>query len=218
MSRAARTVPAGTGTAPSTASRAPAALRESRRPAILRAAMELFAEKGYPATTMEDIGRAVDLRGPSLYKHVSSKQELLAEIMTTTMSRLRAEQRAAVASTDDVREQLRRVVEAHVRYHARHRVEAFLGNHELRSLDEGNRTVLLAQRKEYERCVRGLVERGVAEGRFTVRSVKLAVFALLDMGTGLAVWFREGGEFSVDEVAYRYGDMAMVLVGAVAGP
>lgn len=192
--------------------------REQRRSEIVRAAMELFAEKGYPATTMDDIGRAVNLRGPSLYKHVSSKQELLAEIMTSTMSRLRAEQRAAVASTDDVREQLRRAVEAHVRYHARHRVEAFLGNHELRSLDAGNRAILLAQRKEYERCLRSLVEQGVAQGRFSVRSVKLVVYALLDMGTGLAVWFREGGEFSVDEVAYRYGDMAMVLVGAPPAP
>jgi hypothetical protein len=34
------------------------------------------------------------------------------------------------------------------------------------------------------------------------------------MGVGVAVWFREDGEFSVDEVAYRYGDLAMLLLCA----
>lgn len=185
-----------------------------RRTAIVAAALQLFAENGYTATTMEDIGRALNLRGPSLYKHVSSKQELLAEIMVRTMAALQRDHRVAVASTDDVVEQLRRAVEAHVRYHARHRLEAFLGNRELRNLDEDNHQRLLEQRKEYERSFRSLVERGIAEDRFTARSVKLTVYGLLDMGVGVAVWFREDGEFSADEIAYHYGDLAMLLLSA----
>ena len=47
-----------------------------------------------------------------------------------------------------------------------------------------------------------------------MRSPKLTTFALLDMGTGVAVWFRDDGEASVDEIAYHYGDLAMRLVGA----
>jgi AcrR family transcriptional regulator len=186
--------------------------QSGRRAAIVEAAVRLFAENGYRATTMEDIGRALNLRGPSLYRHVSSKQELLAEIMVAHMAALQRDHGIAVASSDDVAEQLRRAVEAHVRYHARHRLEALLGNRELRNLDEANHRRLLEQRKEYELGFRGLVERGIAEGRFAARSVKLAVYSLLDMGAGVSVWFREDGEFSVDEVAYRYGDMAMLLL------
>ncbi|MGW0476959.1 helix-turn-helix domain-containing protein [Streptomyces coeruleorubidus] len=52
---------------------------------IRNAALVLFAERGYAATTMADIGEAVGMRGPSLYKHVGSKQELLTQIMTGTM-------------------------------------------------------------------------------------------------------------------------------------
>ena len=185
-----------------------------RRAAIVEAALRLFAENGYTATTMEDIGRALNLRGPSLYKHVSSKQELLAEIMLRTMAALQRDHEIAIGSSKDVVEQLRRAVETHVRYHARHRLEAFLGNRELRSLDEYNHRRLLEQRKEYERSFRALVERGIVENRFTARSVKLAVYGLLDMGVGVAVWFREGGEFSVDEVAYQYGDLSMLLLSA----
>lgn len=188
--------------------------RGHRRTGIVAAALELFADKGYLATTMDDIGRAVAMRGPSLYKHVASKQDLLVEIMERSIATVLRDHRIAVESTDDVREQLRRAVEAHVRFHARHRLEAFVGTRELRHLDEGNRAVMLSLRKDYESGFRELVERGVAQGRFRVGSVKLAVYSILDMGVGVAVWFREGGEFSVDEVAYHYGDQALRLLGA----
>jgi len=185
-----------------------------RRADIVAAALELFADKGYLATTMDDIGRAVNVRGPSLYKHVTSKQDLLVEIMESSMATVLRDHAVAVGSTDDVADQLRRAVEAHVRFHARHRLEAFVGTRELRHLSDGNRAAMAARRRDYERGFRVLVERGVAEDRFRVGSVRLTTYSLLDMGVGVSVWFREGEEFSVDEVAYRYGDLAMRLVGA----
>lgn len=187
--------------------------RTERRVDILGAALQLFASRGYRSTTMEDIAALLDMRGPSLYKHVSSKQDLLAELMIGTMAQLQADHDGAVASTDDPVERLRRAVESHVRYHARHRLEAFIGNRELANVEGANRTRLLAQRQTYERSFRQLVQDGVDRGVFLVRSVKLASYAILDMGIGVAVWFRDDGEFSVDEVAYHYGDLAMRLVG-----
>ena len=185
-----------------------------RRADIVAAALELFADKGYLATTMDDIGRAVNVRGPSLYKHVTSKQDLLVEIMESSIETVLRDHAVAVGSTDDVADQLRRVVEAHVRFPARHRLEAFVGTRELWHLSDGNRAAMAARRRDYERGFRVLVERGVAEDRFRVGSVRLTTYSLLDMGVGVSVWFREGEEFSVDEVAYRYGDLAMRLVGA----
>ncbi|MFI7701860.1 TetR/AcrR family transcriptional regulator [Nonomuraea sp. NPDC049480] len=191
-----------------------AALPDDRRSAIRLAALLLFATRGYLATTMADIGAAVGVRGPSLYKHVASKQELLAEIMTGTMARLLAGFQDAISSTDDVREQLRRAVEAHVRYHAQHRFEAFVGNREIANLAQPARDLVLRHRSDYERGLRRLIERGAAEGVFTVRSAQLASYSILDMGIGVAAWYREGGEFSVDQLAYQYGDLALRMVGA----
>ncbi|WP_280641285.1 TetR/AcrR family transcriptional regulator [Streptomyces afghaniensis] len=113
---------------------------------IRNAALVLFAERGYAATTMADIGEAVVMRGPSLYKHVGSKQELLTQIMTGTMDDLLRNHRAAVAGCEDVVERLRRAAEAHVRYHARHRLEAFVGTREIRSPEEPHRAEVLQRR------------------------------------------------------------------------
>ena len=51
----------------------------NRRELILAAAIELFHERGYPATGVDDIGKAVDVSGPAIYRHFSSKEEILLE-------------------------------------------------------------------------------------------------------------------------------------------
>ncbi|MFC8102702.1 TetR/AcrR family transcriptional regulator [Streptomyces sp. NPDC057363] len=186
----------------------------ARAAAIRHAALELFTQRGYAATTMADIGQAVGIRGPSLYKHVASKQQLLVEIMVGTMEALIAEHDAAVRGTVDPRERLRRATEAHVRYHARHRHEAFVGTREIRSLEEPNRSEVLCRRDAYEQAFRDLVQAGVDCGRFHVTSVRLASYAILDLGMGVSVWYREGGELSENEVAWQYGEFALRLVGA----
>jgi AcrR family transcriptional regulator len=192
--------------------------RSSRSEEIRTAALELFTRLGYAATTMADLGAAVGMRGPSLYKHVTSKQDLLAQIMKGTMDDLLRQHRAAVATTGDPAERLRRATEAHVRYHARHRLEAFVGNREIRSLEEPHRGAVLASRAEYETGFRDLVNAGVAAGRFRVRSARLASYAILDLGMGVAVWFREDGELQEDTVAWEYGELALRIVGATPPP
>jgi AcrR family transcriptional regulator len=188
--------------------------QNDRRAQIRAAARDLFATRGYEATSMADIAAAVGIRGPSLYKHVASKQELLAAIITTTMDELLAAHRAAVAGTSDHTERLRRAVDAHVRYHARHRREAFVGNRELRSLVEPHRAEILAQRAEYAGAFEELIAAGIAAGAFEVRSAQLAAYSILDLGMGVAVWFREDAEPSENEVAWHNTEIALRIVQA----
>jgi hypothetical protein len=73
---------------------------------------------------------------------------------------------------------------------------------------------VLRKRAEYERRLRRLVEAGVRDGVFAVASPRLAAYAILDMGAGVAGWFRPGGPVTDDEVATLYADLALRLVGA----
>ncbi|HEY3240484.1 MAG TPA: TetR family transcriptional regulator [Acidimicrobiia bacterium] len=51
--------------------------RTSRREQLVTAAATLFHQRGYPAVTMEDIGTAAGIAGPSIYRHFASKADLL---------------------------------------------------------------------------------------------------------------------------------------------
>jgi AcrR family transcriptional regulator len=200
----------------------PAADRGVRRLPVTRAAvresaLHLFAGRGYQLTTMVDIGAALGIRGPSLYKHVASKQELLAEIMTETMTTLIARQQAAVNAGGPPAVQLRRAIEAHVRYHATHREHALVGNREIESLEEPTRTQVVDLRSTYEHGLRAIIEQGCAAGAFSTANPRLVSFAILDMGMGLANWYRADGEYDVDTIAYVYANLAAQMVGAPLG-
>jgi len=106
------------------------------------------------------------------------------------------------------------VVESHVRYHCRHQRATVVGNREIANLEEPSRSLVISQRDAFERTFRAVIERGAAEGRFAVGSARLASYAILEMGIGVATWFREDGELSESQVAYEYGEMALRILRA----
>ena len=178
-----------------------------RRMDIREAGLELFAERGYHATSMDDIGRYIGVRGPSLYNHLKSKQEILVDIMGTTMEELLAEFERANASGTPA-ERLRRSMEAHVRYHATHPREVHIGNREISSLEQPARDDVVNLRSEYENRWRHLIQEGLDEGDFSIPSPRIAVYAILEMGIGVARWYRPEGSMSLDQISWLYAEMA----------
>lgn len=187
---------------------------QRRHEEILDAALELFATIGYRATTMAQIGDRIGIRGPSLYKHVASKQEMLVAIMAGMMEELLRRQRAALAAGGDVRERLERITAVHVQYHAEHRYEAFVGHREIDNLEEPERSRILELRREYESSFRELVQEGRELDVFRTSSDRWSSYAILDMGIGVSTWFNPAGSVAPDELAAAYAELAVRMLGA----
>ena len=62
--------------------------KAERTDAIVAAASRLFAERGYPGVSLEDIGAAVGVSGPAVYRHFSGKQALLGAVLVGVSERL----------------------------------------------------------------------------------------------------------------------------------
>ncbi len=60
----------------------------SRREAILIAAADLFSTRGYPSTGIDEIGEAVGITGPGVYRHFENKGEVLAEVIRRAIESL----------------------------------------------------------------------------------------------------------------------------------
>jgi AcrR family transcriptional regulator len=88
----------------------PGLVAHSRREAILSAAATLFAEKGFAGVSVDGIGAAVGIAGPSVYNHFPSKTDILAAAMFRGNEWLWMEFNRAVAHARDAAEALRRVV------------------------------------------------------------------------------------------------------------
>ena len=104
-----------------------------------------------------------------------------------------------------------------MRYHATHREHALVGNREIESLEEPTRARVIDLRSTYEHGLRAIIEQGCAAGAFSTANPPLVSFAILDMGMGLANWYRADGEYDVDTIAYVYANLAAQMVGAPLG-
>ncbi len=179
---------------------------------IREAALTLFARWGYHGTTMSQIAAVLGVRVPTLYSHIRSKQELLAEIMITTSERVWTDYEQAVADSDDVTEKLRKAIEVYVHRHAVHRREALIVNRDISSLQEPTRSGVLDLRKRHEHAIRELIDDGRAAGAFTAENAAIASFAILEMAVSVARWFRDSGPLSAEQIAIEYGRLAVNLV------
>ena len=74
--------------------------RPSRRPEIFAAALRLFRERGFHATSINDIGAAAGVAGTAIYSHYATKQEVLAEAIRQGAARIQAGMAEAVADAE----------------------------------------------------------------------------------------------------------------------
>lgn len=186
-------------------------------PKIEAAALRLFASHGYAAVTMRQIAREVGLQAGALYNYVPHKQALLFRLMDGHMDDILARITQVVDPATPAREALTDLVGFHIAYHLERPDLLFIAYMELRSLEPENFTALEAKRSAYEAHIEGILNRGRDSGEFNVVDVKLTVFALISMLTGVTNWFREGGRLDIEAVTGHYTDMALRLVGADAG-
>ncbi len=188
------------------------------REVVVTAAIANFYQRGYHGTSMRDIARDAGVTVASIYHHFDSKQLLLQEVMTVTLSDVISLTRAAVLDAGgEPHEQLAALVRAWVGFHTSRQDEALIGSSEIRSLDDPGRRLVTTLRDEQERLFRDVIVRGVKRGAFRTQYPLEATRAVIEMGSSVAAWYRKGGHLAPDEVAARYADLALATVRSIEG-
>lgn len=184
------------------------------RERILGAALRLFASKGFAGTGIREIASVAGVTTATLYHYATTKEDLLTTLMRLGMDRLLGTTRWMLSQLETPEQRLAALVRLHVTVHGVHRLSATVNDAELRALGEERRASIMIKRDEYEAHWRAALAGGMARGVFRVDDGRLAAFALLEMCTGVAHWYRPDGEMPIREISIRYADMALSLVGA----
>lgn len=185
-------------------------LETPRRREIEDAASTLFRERGYSATSVRDIANALAIRGPSLYAHVTSKEDVLWAIVDRAAARFEQAADAAIATaTADPVVRLASLVRAHVEVIAADPGEASVFVAEWRHLSPDRRAVILERRDAYERRFRATIADGMADGSFTLTDAAIAAAFLLSALNGIATWYEPAGRLPVERIADHYVDLAV---------
>jgi AcrR family transcriptional regulator len=191
----------------------------SRRRAIEDVASELFRAHGYAATSVRDIARALSIQGPSLYAHVTSKEDVLWAIVDRAASRFEAaaeaaEERAAEHRPGDPVEAISAIVRAHVGVITADVGEASVFVYEWRSLGPERRAAVLARRDAYEARVRRHIVDGIAIGAFGLTDPSIAATVLLSAINGVATWYDPSSRLSAERVADHLVGLTMRMLSA----
>ncbi|THF56705.1 TetR/AcrR family transcriptional regulator [Ollibium composti] len=190
---------------------------ERTEAAIRDAATALIARHGYEAMSMRQLAGEVGVQAAALYRYFPTKEDLLFSLMLEHMEALlTAWQEARPAST---RPQvlLSAFVENHIAFHIARRHSTHVSNMELRSLSPERLTRILKLRTTYEKELRTILRDGAATDAFAADDIELTAMALIQMMTGVIVWFRPDERLSVAGVTETYLRMTMRLVGANEG-
>ncbi|MEV6140047.1 TetR/AcrR family transcriptional regulator [Nocardia sp. NPDC051990] len=182
--------------------------------AIREAAVRLFYAHGYKATSIRAIANEVGIQVSSIYNHINSKDELLAEIMLSVMDELLDSANAVLDGVvGGAPERLKAIIDFHIRYHAEHAREVFIGNSELRSLSGGDLEKVLARRVEYEQLLIQLVDDLAKNTGADVLDAKMQAYSILAQGAHVASWYKPQGSKSLDDTVEIYITMTLRQLG-----
>jgi len=176
---------------------------------MCRTAAQIFRDRGYDATSVSDIARALGMTKAGLYHHFESKEALLHEIMNYGLDRVRDDVVIPVRAIRDPEERLRQLVVRHARIATRGRgAIAHLGD-EIRALPPAVRKQLEERMRAYFDLVRDTVRELRDAGRLRDVDPTVATFSLIGMILWLPRWFRQDGGLTQAQVADEVAKLAL---------
>lgn len=176
---------------------------------IKQVAINLFYRKGYFATGMSEIARDAGIRKSSIYYHYTNKEDILHDILKTTMIDLDTSLETRLRKLERAEERMRAAVENHILFHIENQREAIISDSELRGLTVKNYDVITKMRDQYEQKFQSLIKRGIEDGTFASTDFKVISYSILTMCTAVALWFRPKGRLSKEEIARIYTEFIL---------
>ena len=173
-----------------------------RKAEIADVAAHLFAERGYHATSIQDLSDATGLQRGALYHYIETKRDLLYSIHERFIDPLLAEAREIEARQEPPDVAIKALAHALMSTISTYHDQVTVFLHEWNAIaDEPEWEEVRNSRREFEQIIQRVVERGMAEGVFEVVDVRLATLAFVGMINYSYQWFRPGGRASASRVA-----------------
>lgn len=178
-----------------------------QRDEIILSAAQIFREKGFHATSMQDIADSVHLQKASLYHHIDSKQEILLAVLDRALDVVIEDIEPIIDSDLPSVDKLKLAMARYIERVTSSADLAAVLLLEHRSLEPRLRARHIARRDRFEELWRAIVREGVERGEFRPLDLSIVTFALLGVQNWLITWYRESGRLSGSELAEQFADI-----------
>ena len=182
-----------------------------RKKEILSLSQSVLKEKGYAATSVRDIAKALDMEPASLYSHFKSKEDILK----ITCFEMADKFELAVKEVNDIyfnaEEKLRMAIKLHVEILTSHLDSALIFIRDWRNLTGESLDQFIAKRNVYEAGFREIVQTGIDEGVFKETDRKFAALTILSSVNWIVEWYKPNGTLNPEQIAEKLS--AFILSG-----
>jgi len=183
---------------------------------ILEAAVDLFYEKGYAATSIRDISRVLKISIATLYYYFQDKENLLFTVVEDMGNQLLGELNEAKDQANDPLDGLKQMMSRHILLTEKANKRAKIFVEEKHNLSKKSwRIVHKQDRRVYDMIINQLKEIQ-KQGIISIDSLPIAAFAIFGMINWCYRWYKKDGPFSIQEVSDRLIDV--VLHGIINPP
>jgi AcrR family transcriptional regulator len=181
---------------------------------IYRVAAQIICEKGYDATSMNDIAEAVGITKSGLYHHISGKRNLLFRIMNFGLDSLEEQVITPARAISDAEQRLRSIITNHVQLITSRSTPK--GNNpvtividEVAGLTSAQQRKITQRKRTYVDLIRETLIQLKAEGKLWDIDVTAAAFSLLGMILWLSRWYNPKGRLTPERVSEEVTKIAM---------
>ena len=180
---------------------------------ILGAAADIFHRKGFHATSIQEIADQVGMLKGSLYYYISTKDDLLIEIMNKVHTESEAYLAEVFASKAEPSERLRNFIHRHIEFFNANRNWVSVYLHEYKAVPPALRIRFAEMRDRYEAKVVEIVDEGQRKGQFhSDIDSRVATRAILGMCNWLYAWHRPQGGLTAERIS---ADFARLLLHGI---
>ena len=173
--------------------------REAKRNAVLQTAAQMFNERGFHATSLDDVAARLNVSKPTLYYYVKNKDEILFECVRTGLHMMQDGIEETSRNGGAAIEQLMACMRIYGRI-----VTMDFGMCLIRigedPLPPDSRKELRRLKSEIDMEFRRLITAGVAEGSLVPCDPKITAFAIAGALSWIGRWYQPGGEYSAEDI------------------
>lgn len=168
---------------------------------IIRAAVKLFKEKGYKATSIRDIAASINLTQGTIYHYVKNKEDLLFEINDRLINSVLQGRKEILELKCPSKDKLRRTIKEILTTIATYNdyISVFLK--EYKNLSNKNLKKISKKRDRYENMVESIIQEGIENKEFKKFDSKISTMALFGICNWATTWLRPNGRLPIDEIA-----------------
>jgi TetR/AcrR family transcriptional regulator, cholesterol catabolism regulator len=177
------------------------------REGIVKAAVVLFSQQGFEATSLQDVADQAGVTKGAVYHYFKEKPDLLVAIHGRFVERQLATLQAILEENASAAEQLSRIIEELAANHDAYHDEVEIFDRERKQLVQPKFESVRAQRAQVEQMIDDVISRGIETGEFKpLPSIRLATFAVVGMTSWLSQWYTATGKMTARDVGRMYAD------------